>query len=107
MILLYPLDQAHASRRIERTWEAYKTLFQHESILRADSRAWVSFSANQNEPERCCGHALQGCERAVSDGPDAVGRDRRGLQAKGGAYRARRNGATRHIGDGLRSFQKG
>ena len=43
VILLYPPDQAHASRRIERIREEYKTLFQQESVLRADSRECVSF----------------------------------------------------------------
>ena len=43
VILLYPPDQANASRRIARIREEYKTLFQQESVLRADSREWVSF----------------------------------------------------------------
>jgi len=43
VILLYPPDQAHASWRIERIREEYKTLFQQESVLRADSRECVSF----------------------------------------------------------------
>jgi hypothetical protein len=43
VILLYPPDQAKASRRIERIREEYKALFQEESVLRADSRECVSF----------------------------------------------------------------
>ena len=43
VILLYPPDQANAGRRIERIREEYKTLFQQESVLRADSRECVSF----------------------------------------------------------------
>ena len=43
VILLYPPDQTHASKRIERIREEYKTLFQQESVLRADSRECVSF----------------------------------------------------------------
>jgi hypothetical protein len=43
VILLYPPHQAKASGRIERIQEEYKTLFQQESVLRADSRECVSF----------------------------------------------------------------
>ena len=43
VILLYPPDQAHASGRIEQIREEYKTLFQQESVLRADSSECVSF----------------------------------------------------------------
>ena len=43
VILLYPPPQAKASGRIERIREEYKTLFQQESVLRADSRECVSF----------------------------------------------------------------
>jgi hypothetical protein len=43
VILLYPPHQAKASGRIERIREEYKTLFQQESVLRADSRECVSF----------------------------------------------------------------
>jgi hypothetical protein len=43
VILLYPPDQAHTSGRIEQIREEYKTLFQQESVLRADSSECVSF----------------------------------------------------------------
>lgn len=43
VILLYPLDDADASSRIEAIRDAYKRAFQQESVLRVDSRAGVSF----------------------------------------------------------------
>jgi hypothetical protein len=43
LILLYPLDDADASDRIESIREIYKQMFQQESVLRVDSRAGVSF----------------------------------------------------------------
>ena len=43
VIILYPPDQENAHRRIERIREEYKTAFQQQSVLRADSTACVSF----------------------------------------------------------------
>jgi len=43
VILLYPLDDKHASDRIEQIRRAYKRHFQQESVLRDDSRDSVSF----------------------------------------------------------------
>jgi hypothetical protein len=43
LILLYPLTDIDASNRIEAIREAYKLMFQQESVLRVDSRAGVSF----------------------------------------------------------------
>ena len=43
VIILYPPDQENAHKRIERIREEYKTAFQQESVLRADTTACVSF----------------------------------------------------------------
>jgi hypothetical protein len=43
LILLYPLDVADASQKIEQIRAAYKIAFQQESVLRVDSQATVSF----------------------------------------------------------------
>jgi len=43
VILLYPLDDKHASDRIEQIRRSYKRHFQQESVLRDDSRDSVSF----------------------------------------------------------------
>ena len=43
LILLYPLSQRDASRKIEEIRENYKRAFQQESVLRVDSLATVSF----------------------------------------------------------------
>jgi hypothetical protein len=43
LILLYPLDDAGASDRIEEIRQAYESAFHQESVLRVDSRAGVSF----------------------------------------------------------------
>ena len=43
VIILYPPDQENAHTRIERIREEYKTAFQQQSVLRADSTACVSF----------------------------------------------------------------
>lgn len=43
LILLYPLDVADASQKIEAIRAAYKLAFQQESVLRVDSQANVSF----------------------------------------------------------------
>ena len=43
VIILYPPDQENAHKRIEGIREEYKTAFQQESVLRADTTACVSF----------------------------------------------------------------
>ncbi len=43
LILLYPLDDAGASDRIEQIRDTYESAFQQQSVLRVDSRAGVSF----------------------------------------------------------------
>ena len=43
LILLYPLSQRDASRKIEEIRENYKHAFQQESVLRVDSLAAISF----------------------------------------------------------------
>lgn len=43
LILLYPLSDREASKRIEEIRTAYKAAFQQESVLRVDSFARVSF----------------------------------------------------------------
>jgi hypothetical protein len=43
LILLYPLNQRDAHRKIEEIRENYKRAFQQESVLRVDSVATVSF----------------------------------------------------------------
>jgi radical SAM superfamily enzyme len=43
VIILYPPDQENAHKRIEKIREEYKTAFQQESVLRADTTACVSF----------------------------------------------------------------
>lgn len=43
VILFYPFDDKQADREIEEIREAYKTRFQQESVLRADSQDKVSF----------------------------------------------------------------
>ena len=43
VIILYPPDQENAHRKIEQIRREYKTAFQQESVLRADSTACVSF----------------------------------------------------------------
>jgi hypothetical protein len=43
VIILYPPDQENAHRRIEKIRDEYKTAFQQQSVLRADTTACVSF----------------------------------------------------------------
>ena len=43
VIILYPPDQEKAHNKIEKIREEYKTTFQQESVLRADSTECVSF----------------------------------------------------------------
>jgi hypothetical protein len=43
LILLYPPGEPSSNRKIERIREVYKTAFQQQSVLRADSTACVSF----------------------------------------------------------------
>ncbi|HMV48218.1 MAG TPA: DUF3574 domain-containing protein [Blastocatellia bacterium] len=43
LILLYPLQMQDSNRKIQEIREAYKRLFQQESVLRVDSLATVSF----------------------------------------------------------------